>query len=185
LDDPFNPVELALGSGAGFVARAYDKDRKQIQHVLERAANHVGFAFIEIYSNCIIFNDGAFEEFTRKDVRDDRTVNLEHGKPLIFGKNKDKGIKLDGFKPMVVSLEDGKHSVDDLLVHDEKDTTLAFILSNMTFNPQLPRPVGIFQAIERSTYDQRTIDQINHEIETKGEGNVQDLLRGNDFWEVK
>lgn len=185
LDDPFNPVELALGAGAGFVARAYDKDRKQIQHVLERAAKHVGFAFIEIYSNCIIFNDGAFEEFTRKDVRDDRTVNLEHGKPLIFGKNKDKGIKLDGFKPTVVSLEDGKHSADDLLVHDEKDTTLAFILSNMTFNPQLPRPIGIFQAIERTPYDQRTIDQIKHEIKTKGEGNVQDLLKGNDFWEVK
>jgi len=184
LDDPFNPVELALGSGAGFVARAFDKDRKHIQYVLEQAAKHKGFAFIEIYSNCVIYNDGAFEDFTRKDIRDERTVNLEHGKPLVFGKNREMGIKLDGFKPTVVSLEDGKHSVDDLLVHDETDTTLAFILSNMTFNPKLPRPVGIFQAIERTPYDQRVTDQINHEIETKGEGKIQELLKGKNFWQI-
>jgi len=184
LDDPFNPVELALGSGASFVARAYDKDRKFIQGILERAAVHKGFAFIEIYANCVIFNDGAFDDFTKKDTRDENTVTLEHGKPLIFGKNKDKGIKLDGFKPTVVSLEDGKHSADDLLVHDEKDSTLAFILGNMTFEDHLPKPVGIFQAIERPTYNQSVEDQIKHEVETKGEGNLTELMRGSDFWQV-
>jgi 2-oxoglutarate ferredoxin oxidoreductase subunit beta len=184
LDDPFNPVELALGSGASFVARAYDKDRKFIQGILERAAVHKGFAFIEIYANCVIFNDGAFDDFTKKDTRDENTVTLEHGKPLIFGKNKDKGIKLDGFKPTVVSLEDGKHAADDLLVHDEKDSTLAFILGNMTFEDHLPKPVGIFQAIERPTYNQSVEDQIKHEVETKGEGNLTELMRGSDFWQV-
>jgi 2-oxoglutarate ferredoxin oxidoreductase subunit beta len=184
LDDPFNPVELALGSGASFVARAYDKDRKIIQNILERAAAHKGFAFIEIYANCVIFNDGAFDGFSKKDTRDDHTVNLEHGKPMLFGKNNDKGIKLDGFKPIVVSLDDGKYSVDDLLVHDEQDSTLAFILGNMTFDEKLPKPIGVFQAIERPTYNDSVDKQIQYEIDTKGEGNLTDLMRGNDFWKV-
>jgi 2-oxoglutarate ferredoxin oxidoreductase subunit beta len=185
LDDPFNPAALALGSGASFVARGFDKDRQFIQSILERAARHKGFAFVEIYTNCVIFNEGAFEEFTSRESRDDKTVVLEHGKPLIFGKNKDKGIRLDGFKPEVVSIADGKYSVDDLLVHDEQDSTLAFILGDMTYNEALPRPVGIFQAIERPTYDYRVDAQIKYEQEKAGDGSIQELMRGTDYWEVK
>lgn len=185
LDEPFNPVALALGSGASFVARGIDKDRKYLQYLFERAANHKGFAFIEIYSNCIIFNDGAFDMYTSKGNKEEHTVTLEHGKPMIFGKEKDKGIKLDGFKPVVVSLTDGKHSVDDLLVHDENDSTLAFILANMTYNPDLPRPLGVIQSIERDTYDQEVHDQIQHEIDTKGEGDIMELMKGGESWEVK
>ncbi len=185
LDEPFNPVALALGSGASFVARGIDKDRKYLQYLFERAANHKGFAFIEIYSNCIIFNDGAFDIYTGKGNKEEHTVMLEHGKPMIFGKERDKGLKLDGFKPIVVSLTDGKHSVDDLLVHDENDSTLAFILANMTYNPDLPRPLGVIQSIERDTYDQEVHDQIQHEIDTKGEGDIMDLMKGKESWVIE
>jgi 2-oxoglutarate ferredoxin oxidoreductase subunit beta len=105
------------------------------------------------------------------------TVMLEHGKPMIFGKEKDKGIMLDGFKPTVVSLTDGKYSVDDLLVHDEKDSTLAFILGDMTYNPEVPRPLGVFQSLERPSYDDSVHAQIAHEVETKGEGDIMELMK--------
>jgi 2-oxoglutarate ferredoxin oxidoreductase subunit beta len=185
LDDPFNPTSLALGSGASFVARGHDKDRKQLQYLLERAAKHKGFGFIEIYANCRIFNDGAFDDFTNKETREDKTIWLEHGKPLIFGKNKDKGIIIDGYTPKVVSLENGKYSANDLIIHNEKDSTLALILSNMTFNEDLPRPMGVFQSIERSSYDERVDYQINEEIKKKGEGDLESLLLGDSYWEIK
>jgi len=183
LEEPFNPIGLALGSGATFVARGYDRDRQQIQTLIERAAKHKGFAFVELYTNCVIFNDGAFDDYTKKEVRDEKTVNLEHGKPLIFGENKDKGIKLNGFTPVVVNIN-GDYSADDLLVHDEKDSTLAYILANMTYNPDLPRPVGVFQSLEKDTYNDRVVEQINHEKEKYGESNLRELLLGEDFWQV-
>jgi 2-oxoglutarate ferredoxin oxidoreductase subunit beta len=185
LDEPFNPAALALGSGATFVARGIDKDRAYLQTLFERAAAHNGFSIIEVYTNCNIFNDGAFDSFTKKDVREDKTVLLEHGKPMIFGKERDKGIKLDGFKPTVVSLTDGSHSVDDLLVHDEKDSTLAFVLGDMTFNPDVPRPMGVFQSLDRPSYDDSVQAQIDHEIETKGAGDISELMKGKESWVVE
>ena len=185
LDDPFNPVALALGSGATFVARGYDKDSKQMNQLFKRAAEHKGISFVEVYTNCIIYNDGAFDEFTRKDTRKEKTVVLEHGKPLVFGENEDKGIKLDGFKPVVVSLTDGEYTKDDLLVHDEKDSTLAFILANMTYNENVPRPMGVFQSLDKPSYDQKADWQIEHLIEKEGEGKLDELLKGGDFWEIK
>lgn len=184
LDDPFNPVGLALGSGASFVARGHDKDRAQLQELLRRAFNHKGTSFVEIYTNCRIFNDGAFDLYTNAETRDDATIFLEHGKPLVFGKKKDKGIILDGYTPKVVSLDAGGYSVSDLLVHNEKDSTLAFILANMTYSETLPRPMGVLQAIERTPYEVRVSDQIKHEIETKGEGNLESLLAGGSSWAI-
>ncbi len=186
LDDPFNPASLALGAGASFVARAYDRDVAQMKFMFERASKHQGFSFVESYANCVIFNDGAFDKYTAKDLRKENTVNLEHGKPLVFGNNDDKGIKLDGFKPVVVSLTDGKHSVDDLLVHNEQDSTLAFILANMTYNPEVPRPMGVFQAIERPTYDTKTEEQIDHEVaKAGGTIDIQKLMTGKEFWVIE
>lgn len=182
LDDPFNPSSLALGSGASFYARAIDKDTKQLQHLFQRAQEHKGFAFVEVYANCVIFNNSAFDKFSRRETKFDSTIQLEHGKPLVFGENDNKGIILDGHKPRIVSLEDGKYSVNDLVVHDEKDSTLAFILSNMTYDPELPRPFGVFQAIERPSYDEKVTEQIKYEQETKGEGDLEDLLAGSDSW---
>lgn len=182
LDNPFNPTSLALGSSATFVARAVDSDPNSLRVLFERAARHKGTAFVEIYTNCVIFNDGAFDSFRGKETRKDKTIFLEHGKPLIFGENNDKGIRLDGFKPKAVSLSDG-YSVDDLLVHNEQDSTLAFILSHMTADPSLPRPLGVFQAIEVPSYEGRMTDLIAREQEKKG-SDLHKLLRGSDSWVI-
>ncbi len=185
IDEPFNPASLALGAGATFVARGIDKDTKQLQYLLERANAHKGFSYIEIYTNCVIFNDGAFDSFASKENRAARTVWLEHGKPLVFGENEEFGIRMDGFTPRVVSLTDGKYSVNDVLVHNEKDSTLAFILANMTYNSELPRPVGVFQSLDHPTYEMQVEEQINGVIEKMGPGNIMDLLKGDDCWEIK
>jgi len=185
IDYPFNPVSLALGSSATFVARSLDRDPKHLQGIIKRAAEHKGTSFVEIYQNCNVFNDGAFFQFTEKETKDDSVVFLEHGKPLIFGKEKDKGIRLNGFSPEVVSLKEGKYSVSDLLVHNEKDTTLSFILADMTYKPHLPRPVGIFLAIDRPVYEDEVEKQIAFAKEKRGEGDFVKLLNSGDTWIVQ
>jgi 2-oxoglutarate/2-oxoacid ferredoxin oxidoreductase subunit beta len=185
VDMPFNPASLALGSGGTFVARSIDRDPKHMQMIIKRAAEHKGTSFIEIYQNCNVFNDGAFFQFTEKETKSDSTVFLEHGKPLVFGKDNDKGIKLDGFSPVVVSLTDGSHSMDDLLIHNEKDTTLAFILANMTYNHEVPRPFGIFQAIDRPRYEDEMEKQIDSAISKRGKGQLEKLLHSGDTWVIQ
>ncbi len=184
IDYPFNPASLALGSGATFVARTFDRDPKHMQKMLERAATHNGFAFIEIYTNCVIYNDGAFDLYTSIETRKEHSIILEDGKPLIFGANNNKGIRLDGFTPTVVSLSEGKWSANDLIVHNEKDTTLAFILANMTYNPELPRPFGIFQSIEKPSYEDLVYEQIQESKKKHTNTTLENLLRGDDYWEV-
>ncbi len=185
VDMPFNPALLALGSGGTFVARSLDRDPKHMQTIIKRAADHKGTSFVEIYQNCNVFNDGAFFEFTEKETKADTVVFLEHGKPLVFGKESDKGIKLDGFSPVVVSLKDGRHSLNDLLVHNEKDSTLAFILANMTYNHELPRPVGIFLAIDRPRYEEEMEKQIDSAISKRGKGSLEKLLNSGDTWVIQ
>lgn len=176
VDMPFNPASLALGAGGTFVSRSLDRDPKHMQAVIRRAADHKGTSFIEIYQNCNVFNDGAFFQFTEKETKSDSVVFLEHGKPLIFGKDNDKGIKLDGFSPVVVSIKDGSHSANDLLVHNEKDSTLAFILANMTYNHELPRPFGIFLSIDRPRYEDEMAKQVDSAISKRGRGQLEKLL---------
>ncbi len=185
VDMPFNPAALALGSGGTFVARSLDRDPKHMQTIIKRAAEHKGTSFVEIYQNCNVFNDGAFFAFTEKETKSDTVVFLEHGKPLVFGKDGDKGIKLDGFSPVVVSLTDGSHSVNDLLVHNETDSTLAFILANMTYNPDLPRPVGIFLSIDRPRYEVEMEKQIDSAISKRGKGSLEKLLNSGDTWVIQ
>jgi 2-oxoglutarate ferredoxin oxidoreductase subunit beta len=185
VDYPFNPASLALGAGATFVARALDRDPKHMQGVIRRAAEHKGTSFVEVYQNCNVFNEGAFFRFTEKETKDDNVVFIEHGKPLVFGREKDKGIRLNGFSPEVVSLKDGKYSVNDLLVHDEKDTTLSFILADMTYKPQLPRPVGIFLSIDRPVYESEIERQISFAKEKRGEGDIKKLFASGDTWVVQ
>jgi 2-oxoglutarate ferredoxin oxidoreductase subunit beta len=184
IDTPFIPVSLALGAQATFVARTMDRDPKHLQEMVRRAEKHHGTAFVEIYQNCNVFNDGAFFLFTEKDTRDDNVVYLEQGKPLIFGKEKDRGIRLNGFTPEAVSLKDGKYSASDLLVHNEKDSTLAFILANMIHNPDLPRATGVFLAIDHPTYEQQMEDQIARARSKKGQGDLQKLLDGDETWVI-
>ncbi len=185
VDYPFNPASLALGSSATFVARTLDRDPKHMQGIIKRAAQHKGTSFVEIYQNCNVFNDGAFFQFTEKDSKDDTVVFIEHGKPLVFGKDKDKGIRLNGFSPEVVSLKDGSYSVNDLLVHNEKDTTLSFILADMTYKPHLPRPVGIFLAIDRPVYETEIDRQIAFAREKRGVGDLKKLFISGDTWLVQ
>jgi 2-oxoglutarate ferredoxin oxidoreductase subunit beta len=185
IDYPFNPVSLALGASGTFVARTMDRDPKHLQQIVKRAAEHKGTSFVEIYQNCNVFNDGAFFMFTEKESKDENVLYLEHDKPLIFGKERDKGIHLDGFRPTVVSLKDGKHSIGDLIVHNENDSTLAFILANMTYNASLPRPVGIFLSIDRPTYESQMTLQIKNAVEKKGKGDLEKLLGSGDTWTIQ
>ena len=187
LEHSFNPIAVALGTGATFVARAMDRDPKNMQEVIRAAHNHRGTAFVEIYQNCNIFNDGAFDSFTDKETKLDNTILLEHGKPLVFGKARNKGIHLKGFKPEVVNLDEGKYSVSDLLVHDmsANDPTLAFILSQMTEEPGLPTPIGVFRAVAKGCYDQDMKTQIAFAKDKMGAGDIGSLLNKGDTWVVE
>ena len=187
IDHPFNPLALAMGADATFVARSMDRDSKHLQQTLLRSYHHKGASFVEIYQNCNIFNDGAFEIFTEKASKPVETLFLEQGKPLIFGAKQEKGIRLDGFKPVVVELGNG-FSADDLWVHDEKDFYKAQILVRMFDSPSkeghLPRPFGIFYETERPCYEEMLNLQIEEVMTSKGKGNLDKLLRGHETWTI-
>jgi len=182
IDHPFNPAALALGADGTFVARTMDRDPKHMQAMLLRANGHKGTSFLEIYQNCNIFNDGAFEIFTEKGTKAQETLFLEQGKPLIFGANSDKGIKLDGFKPVVVDLNNG-HSANDLWIHDEADIYKAQILTRIFDNPKteghLPRPFGVFYQTDRMCYEEAMALQLE-EAKAKKPADLDKLLRGNE-----
>lgn len=186
IDHPFNPLALALGADATFVARSMDRDPKHLQTMLTRAHGHHGASFLEIYQNCNIFNDGAFEIFTEKSSKADEALFLEHGQPLIFGAARDKGIKLDGFTPIVVSLNEGL-SVSDLWVHNENDIYKAQILTRMFDDPKienhLPRPFGVFYQNSRPTYEEMMKAQIDTAQEKKA-ADLDQLLKGNEVWTI-
>jgi 2-oxoglutarate ferredoxin oxidoreductase subunit beta len=186
IDHPFNPLALAMGADATFIARTMDRDPKHLQEALIRSHKHKGASFLEIYQNCNIFNDGAFEAFTEKSSKPDNTLFLEHGKPLIFGANKDKAIKLDGFKPIVVDLANGA-STDDVWVHDERDFYKAQILVRMFDDPRveghLPRPFGVFYETDRPCYEEEMQLQIEN-VMAKGKGDLDKLLRGKETWTI-
>jgi 2-oxoglutarate ferredoxin oxidoreductase subunit beta len=187
LDHPFNPLALAMGADATFIARSMDRDPKHLQEMLLRSNAHKGASFLEIYQNCNIFNDGAFEIFTEKGSKPMETLFLEQGKPLLFGANKDKGIKLDGFKPVVIDLNEG-NSADDCWIHDERDFYKAQILVRMFDDPRieghLPRPFGVFYQTERACYEDQLRLQIEDVIAAKGKGDLNKLLRGNETWTI-
>ena len=187
IDHPFNPPALAMGADATFVARSMDRDPKHLQAMLTRSYQHKGASFLEIYQNCNIFNDGAFEIFTEKASKPAEALFLEHGKPLIFGASREKGIKLDGIKPVVVELNN-EVSADDLWLHDEKDFYKAQLLIRMFDDPHLeghfPRPFGVFYETERPCYEDIMSEQIENTIASKGAGDLDKLLRGNEVWEI-
>jgi 2-oxoglutarate ferredoxin oxidoreductase subunit beta len=186
LDRPFHPLSLALGAEATFVARSVDIFQPHLKGVLKRAAAHRGAAFIEILQNCNIFNDGAWEDLTDKGLRDDHTVALEHGQPLIFGTSRDKGIRRRGLDLEVVTLGQGVRE-EDLLVHDERDPNpaYAFLLSRMDAQPGFPVPIGVLRAVEVPRYEVEIGDQIARVREKKGAGDLAALLRAGDTWEVR
>jgi 2-oxoglutarate ferredoxin oxidoreductase subunit beta len=185
LDRPFYPLSLALGAEATFVARSVDIFQPHLKEVLKKAAAHEGSAFVEVLQNCNIFNDGAWEKLTDKGLRDDAILSLEHGKPLVFGKDRDKGIRRQGLDLEVVSLGNGV-SEDDLLVHDEHNPNpaYAFLLSLMDTRPDLPKPIGVLRAVDAVCYESEVADQVAEVTEKKGRGRLEALLRAGDTWEV-
>ncbi len=186
IEPPVAPISLALGCEGTFVARSIDMNPKHLADVLTRAAQHKGFAFVEVYQNCVIFNNNAYQYATNRETRDDALLMLEHGKPMIFGKERNKGIRLvDGYKPEVVEIGENGISVNDLLVHDEtrEDPTLAFMLSRFHY-PSFPEPMGIFRAVESPTLNEAIDNQIA-KITAKYPPDLQALLTGDDTWEVE
>jgi len=184
LDRPFNPLTLALGAGATFVSRTIDKETKHLQEMITRSHAHKGTSFMEIYQNCNIFNDGAFSSLTDKETKLDTVLWLENKSPMIFGVEKNKGIRLDGNTPTVVEIGD-KFSVDDILLHDESDYVIASLLSNMTYNDDFPDPIGVLYSIEDTRYEDMMMDQIREATKKKGKSTIQDIINAGDTWVVK
>jgi 2-oxoglutarate ferredoxin oxidoreductase subunit beta len=185
IDNPLHPLSIAIGCEATFVARSIDTEIKHLGEVLKRAAEHPGTAFVEVYQNCNVFNDGAWAYAKERETKADTTLELVHGKPLIFGKNRDKGIRLNGMDPEVVELGKGI-SEDDLLFHDEKapEPSLAYLLSRMRYEDGYPEPIGVFRCVERPQYDTMINEQVEQAINERGKGDLDKLFRSGDTWDV-
>jgi 2-oxoglutarate ferredoxin oxidoreductase subunit beta len=185
IDNPLRPLSIAIGAEATFVARTIDVDINHLTETLRRAAAHKGTAFIEIYQNCKIFNDMVFEYATDKSIKADNTLYLQHGKPLLFGKDRNKGIRLHGLDPEVVELGSGV-TPDDLLIHDEKaaEPSLAYLLSRMVY-PEFPECIGVFRAVQRPTYGEVLDHQTEEVIKARGPGSLDELLTGDETWVVE
>lgn len=188
IEAPFNPAELALGANGSFVARTMDRDTKHMQAILKRAHAHKGTSFVEVYQNCPIFNDKAFFTFTEKESKKEESLFVEHGEPLVFGTERNKGIRLNGLKPEIVNLTENGLSENDLWVHDEKDKTKANILARMfddpNEHPHLPRPFGVMYAEVRPAYDSMMEQQIEDIRNSKGKPTLDRILSGNKSWTV-
>jgi 2-oxoglutarate ferredoxin oxidoreductase subunit beta len=187
LDTPFNPVSLALGAEASFVARTHDMDRAHMQETFRRAHQHNGAAFVEVLQNCNVFNDGAFEKITSRDNRPSMLIPLAHNQPITFGpEGEERGViqRSDGRLEIVSVAEAG---TDALLVHDENraDPSLAFALSRLAQGPYEPTPIGVFRAVERPEYGAQMSEQIVQTQEKRGLGDVAALLRSGSSWTVE
>jgi 2-oxoglutarate ferredoxin oxidoreductase subunit beta len=182
IENPVNPVGVAIGSEASFIARTVDVFQKHMSQVLRRAADHRGAALVEIAQNCIIFNNGAWAHLTDPDKRLENVLYLEHGQPMRFGKQGEKGIRLNGFKPEVVEVEEVGE--ENLLVHDEQaaEPTLAYFLSRMG-PPDFPTPVGVFRAIDKPVYSQLLLDKV-HNAQAEKPADLDKLFRQGETWDV-
>ena len=185
VDPPFNPLSLAIGAGATFVARTVDIYVQHLRETLRQAAEFKGTAFIEIYQNCNIFNDKAFAYMTDKDARDDQTVYLEHGKPVVYGKEKDRGIRMAGTRLESFRIgEEGE--IDDCLVWDaeQQNPAMAFMMAQLG-PPDMPTPVGILRSVDTASYEESVVSQIEHQIDTRGEGTLEQLIYSGEVWTVR
>ncbi|MGB1893273.1 MAG: 2-oxoacid:ferredoxin oxidoreductase subunit beta [Candidatus Latescibacterota bacterium] len=184
IDYPLHPLSVAVSAEATFVARTQDTNTKHLSQILQRAAAHKGTAFVEIYQNCVVFNPTAWDHTTDSDVRDDNILYLEDGKPLIFGKDRDKGIRMNGLQPEVVNLSDVDEQ--ELIVHNESEDNphYAYMLSRME-DPHMPLPFGVLRSVLRPTYDELLLDQVDQAVEQKGRGDLEQLFKSGDTWTVE
>ena len=185
IDYPFNPVSLALGADATFVARTIDMDRDHTTAMLEAAYAHKGAAFIEIYQNCNVFNDKAFNALTGREERDDNRINLEHGKPILFGPDDAKGVVIEGGAAHIVDVAEA--GLDSIHVHDatNPDPAPAFALSRLSHTPIGPTPVGLFRSVERPSYESEMAMQLSAAESAKGPGDLTQLLTSVGTWTVE
>jgi 2-oxoglutarate ferredoxin oxidoreductase subunit beta len=185
LDTPFNPISVALAAEATFVARTHDMDRKGMMEAFRRAHEHEGSAFVEVYQNCNVFNDGAFEGITAKEARADMLIELEHGQPIRFGADKERGVVLNSYGECEI-VEVADVGADALLVHDEHrtDPALAFALSRLSSAPTMPTPVGVFRDVERPTYEAEVQRQVVNAVERQGPGDLAALIGAGATWDV-
>ncbi|MGQ0617484.1 MAG: 2-oxoacid:ferredoxin oxidoreductase subunit beta [Acidimicrobiia bacterium] len=186
LDTPFNPISLALGAEATFVARTHDMDRHHMIEMFRRAHEHKGAAFVEIYQNCNVFNDGAFGQVTAKEKRDDMLIPLRHGEPIRFGSDLEKGVMVDSQgRARIVAVADVGEA--NILVHDEArdEPGLAFMLSRLARGPHEPTPVGVFRAVQRTEYVEATSQQLAAAVAQRGPGDLEQLLRSGATWVVE
>jgi 2-oxoglutarate/2-oxoacid ferredoxin oxidoreductase subunit beta len=187
VDAPFNPVSLAIGAEASFVARTIDSDRKHLTEVLRQAADHQGTALVEIYQNCNIFNDGAFEALKDKQQAEDAVIRLEHGQPIRFGAGGDKGVVRDAATGDLKVVRVTGENEDRILVHDAHNAspTTAFALSRLADPDTLHHtPIGVLRSVQRPVYDTLMSEQLDTAIERNGKGDLATLLTGNDAWTV-
>jgi len=186
VDHPINPIQFAIGAEASFIARTVDTDPKHMIEIFRAAHAHQGTSFIEIFQNCVIYNNHVWEEIYGREARAEQILYLEEGKPLIYGSERNKGIRLNGLKPEVVTLGEGGVSEDDLVVHDSgTDNPLYTTLLSQLVHPDFPTPSGIFHAQERPTYEGAIEEQIQSATEAKGPGDLQSLLKGAGSWVVE
>ncbi|MEW6751310.1 MAG: 2-oxoacid:ferredoxin oxidoreductase subunit beta [Candidatus Latescibacterota bacterium] len=185
VDHAFNPLSVALGAEATFVARTQDNHTHHLREVLRRAAVHRGTAFVEIYQTCVVFYPDAWEHTSEPETRDDHILYLEDGRPLVFGRNRDRGIRMQGMEPEVVALGSGI-TEDDLLRHDEghPQRSYAYMLSRMQ-HPEFPVPFGVFWNLDKPDHTSMLLAQEAQARRRLGTADLRALYRGNDAWEVR
>ena len=185
IDPPFNPLSVALGAEASFVARTHDLDRKHMMETFTAAHAHRGASFVEIYQNCNVFNDGQFNDITKKNTRDEMMINLVDGEPITFGAEQQRGVVM-GKNGRLSLVELADVDPDDVLVHDARrdDASLAFALARLNSDDSSPTPFGVFRSVERAEYTSAVADQVVAASEAKGPGDLQSLLRSNGTWQV-
>ena len=183
VDYPFNPPQLALGAGGTFIARGIDREQKHLQNLLKEAHQHSGTSFVEIYQNCWVFNDGAFANLTDKEIKMESQLILEQGKPMIFGKENKKGMRLSEAKLEIVEIGETS-SIDDILVHDESNKIQGLLLSELTHKDGFPTPIGVIYREDKPTYENLMYNQMDKAINLQGEGDLNTLFRNGHTWKV-
>jgi 2-oxoglutarate ferredoxin oxidoreductase subunit beta len=183
-DNPLNPLSLALGAEATFVARTLDRDLEHLQTTLRRASEHKGTAFVEILQNCNVFNDGEWSEYTDKATKPLTTIRVEHGKPLLYGAAKDKGLRLRGLHVETVDLAQADAKADDVLVADTGDTEMAHLMSRLSGKDGMPLPIGVIYNVERPCYEVEVAAQLEQARKKQGAGDLDSMLRAGETWTV-
>lgn len=183
VDYPFNPPLLALGAGGTFIARSIDREQKHLQGLLYEAYKHKGTSLVEIYQNCWVFNDGAFASLTDREIKMETQLILENGKPMIFGRNQDKGLMLKGSKLEVISLTK-KNSINEVMIHDEQNKIQGLLLSELTYDKNYPTPIGVLYREEKPTYETMLHNQLATALKTRGKGDLDKLFNDSHTWKV-